>query len=363
MSDDNDSPVGYAALEAALDKTHPDPNALVMHSPIPRMLGGEQALDDIYVRHVDQPEPHWLLVSAGLTELYDKESPNREVSGFGLELTLRVKRAEGEQGPPNWAINFLENVGHYIASTGNVFGDGHTMDLNGPICAGDPTEIQAMTARLDPALGSIDTPNGHVDFIQIVGITGDELAAMKAWKNEAVLVELNAVNALGIIDLRRLSVLSNPEAAKRIAEGTAREGSSTGFLFDGYTRFKVSSRLFGGRRADVYLGAGGVAEVARIVQGRLPFGRELILQLEDGSQLVFEPGKPGWRAENTDGATPGQPLQRLVLTLDADSTKALVAALQPRRGDFALPGTADVTFHIEQTVIRDPQGRPVETIG
>lgn len=363
MSDDRDRPVGYAALESALDAACPDPAALIMHSPIPRMLGGQQTLDDIYVRHVDLPEPHWLLVSAGLTELYDKESSNREVSGFGMELTLRVKRAEGEETPPNWAVNFLQNVGQYIANTGNVFGNGHTMDINGPICVGDPTEIRAMVTRLDPVLGGIETPNGHVDFMQIMGLTLDELAAMKAWKHEPVLAELNAVNALGIIDLRRPSVLSNPEAAKRIVEGTAREGSSTGFLYDGYTRFTVSSRLFRGKRADVFFGAGGVAEMARIVPGRLPFGRELILQLEDGSQLVLEPGDLGWRLEKAGVTELGQPLQRLVLMLDVDSTQALVAALQPRHGVFALPGMAEVTFHIEKTVIRDPQGRPMETIG
>jgi len=36
--------------------------------------------------------PHWHYITFGFTELYGKTSPNREISGYGFELTFRLKR-------------------------------------------------------------------------------------------------------------------------------------------------------------------------------------------------------------------------------------------------------------------------------
>ena len=53
----------------------------------------------------------WHLVTYGLSELFEKSSPNLGISGFGFELTLHVARGEDEARPPTWAVRFLQAVG------------------------------------------------------------------------------------------------------------------------------------------------------------------------------------------------------------------------------------------------------------
>ena len=102
------------------------------------------------------------------------------MSGWGFELTFRLAHGKEKQ-PPNWAINFLMNLGTYVRRSGNPFGAGHFMDLNGPICVGSDTAIRAIGFTPDPQLGSIDTPNGRVEFLQVVGLTTDEHDACSNW--------------------------------------------------------------------------------------------------------------------------------------------------------------------------------------
>ena len=56
-------------------------------------------------------------------------------------------------------------------------------DANGPICLGADTKLTALAFTLDPELPAIETPNGHIEFIQMVGITADELEAMQTRNN------------------------------------------------------------------------------------------------------------------------------------------------------------------------------------
>jgi suppressor of fused-like protein len=113
-------------------------------------------------------------VTYGLTELYDKQSPRADVSGFGFELTLRLAREQGETDPPAFALNFLQNLARYAFDSGQAFSQGHTMDLNGPIALSRATKIEAVCFVTDPDLPVIETPHGEVQFIQIVEITRDE---------------------------------------------------------------------------------------------------------------------------------------------------------------------------------------------
>ena len=44
-----------------------------------------------------------------------------------------------------------------------------------------------MRSPSPPELGAIDTPNGRVEFLQVIGITAAELAEMKATSTDTVL--------------------------------------------------------------------------------------------------------------------------------------------------------------------------------
>src|SRR5262249_31948377 len=132
---------------------------------------------------------------------------------------------------PAWPINFLQNLARYVFKTGNVFQVNHYMNLNGPIALGEETDIRAAIFVQDPQLGAIDTPNGKVEFLQIVGVTVDELEAATAWNTAGLRSLLEADNPLLITDLARKSVLRDPKNQRIFEEGFRREGSSTGGQF------------------------------------------------------------------------------------------------------------------------------------
>ena len=56
---------------------------------------------------------------------------------------------------------------------------------------------------LDPELQTIDTPHGSVAFLQLVGVTSDELAEMRVTTTEPVLSRLAGPNPLLITDEAR----------------------------------------------------------------------------------------------------------------------------------------------------------------
>ncbi len=112
-----------------------------------------------------------------------------------------------ETEPPAWALNLLQNLARYIFGSGNIFKNGDYMDANGPICLESNTELTVLVFTCDPELPSIDTPNGKVEFIQIVGITADELEAMQIWNTLGILHVCKNYMPYYITDLSRKSFL------------------------------------------------------------------------------------------------------------------------------------------------------------
>lgn len=346
-------PSGYAAIEAALGKAYPGIEAIVMHAPIPRMLGGKQALDDIYVYMLNNP-PHWTFVTAGLSELYDKESDDPAVSGQGFELVLRVRRDEADTLPPNWAINFLQNVGRYVIDTGNSFIPGDTMDLNGPMRAGADTQIVAIAIRTDPLLGEIASLNGKLEFRQIAGITRDELWAMKSWQTDGVLAELTQQDPLLMVDLMRKSALSDSAVSQRISQRAEVEGSTTDMLLIGQASYRVIKHLFRVDSVEVTWGAYSIVQVATVMRGRIPFGRSLILYLEDNRNITLIP-----KDRPCVECTP----ETLTIGLTKPMVDSLLKQLQPKQKEIVLPELPMVVFKISKSFIKDPDGKVVQIVG
>lgn len=188
--DDEDDAPGWDAIEAAVARVVPAQQPLHWGT---NALPGQ---DGIYGLSAYRVDDHWLLVTFGLTELFSKDSDDPEVSGWGLELTMRVPATEAQ--PPTWALRLLQQLGRYVFSTGRPFKDGHRMDPGGPITP--DTRLTAVAFATDPELGTINTPNGAVQFLTVVGITADELARMKATSTAHVLAELAATSPLLITD-------------------------------------------------------------------------------------------------------------------------------------------------------------------
>lgn len=128
----------------------------------------------------------WFFVTFGLTELFAKESDDKEWSGYGYELTMRAPI--GDQ-PPEWPWGVLVSLAKLTRSGQMQFGPGHRLQTGHPL-AGLPTRLTAVAFTHDPELGTIETPNGRVDFLLVVGVTTPEVEQMKATSTAAVLDQL-----------------------------------------------------------------------------------------------------------------------------------------------------------------------------
>ena len=106
------------------------------------MIGGKDPLQGISAYKNLEPLPHFHYVTYGFSELYEKESEDAKLSGFGFELTFRLACGAGDEDPPVWALNFLQNIARYVFSSGNRLAEHHHIDLNGPIALAEETEIR-----------------------------------------------------------------------------------------------------------------------------------------------------------------------------------------------------------------------------
>ncbi|MEU5884039.1 suppressor of fused domain protein [Spirillospora sp. NPDC047279] len=196
--DDDERADGWDAITAALDGLYPDVKPRhVGYTPGVHFGSGLQGCSAY------EAAGHWHYVTYGLTELWDKESDDPQISGYGFEFTMRVVRAAGDPEPPTWPFNVLEQVAKFVRSQGAVLGDGHRMDTRNSI-TGDPAcGLTVLAFTLDPQLPPLATPNGRVEFLQLVGVTAGELARMKETSTAEVLAELASGNPLLVTDPAR----------------------------------------------------------------------------------------------------------------------------------------------------------------
>ena len=114
MSDSTESAgesPGWAAIDAALWPIYGDLEPYHVGTVIPYALGGPDPIHGISVYKNAGPSPHWHFVTYGFSELWAKESTDADVSGYGFELTFRPTCLAADEKPPNWALNFLQNLG------------------------------------------------------------------------------------------------------------------------------------------------------------------------------------------------------------------------------------------------------------
>ena len=151
-------------------------------------LGGEDPIDGISAYRSDAGGiPHWHFVTYGFSRLYyDEESVGGDYSGFGFELSVRLILDDEPEVGPWWVVNMLQNIARYVFKSKRWFEPYHYMSANGPIRIGTTTEVTAFAFILDPQLGTIETPHGRVDFIQLMGITGSEYTALREGKLQCV---------------------------------------------------------------------------------------------------------------------------------------------------------------------------------
>ncbi|KAM7171097.1 suppressor of fused homolog isoform 1-T1 [Macrochelys suwanniensis] len=127
-------------------------------------------------------------------------------SGFGFELTFRLKRETGESAPPTWPAELMQGLARYVFQSENTFCSGDHVSWHSPLDNSE-SRIQHMLLTEDPQMQPVQTPFGVVNFLQIVGVCTEELHAAQQWNGQGILELLRTVPVAGgpwlITDMRR----------------------------------------------------------------------------------------------------------------------------------------------------------------
>ena len=200
---ENTETIGWDAIDKVLKAEYGEQVPQHYAPKVYYSLGGNEPLDGISV-YVDKENKCYHYITYGFSEIYEKETEDKEVSGFGFELTFRLNYTEFSEKYPTWPINLLQNIAKVTFSKGMTFKEYQTLS-SGPIRLEPTTEIKGIIFTLDPTLKKIETENGKVEFLQIFGLTTSEyqnIIQKKTDRREFISEELNK-NPLLITDVER----------------------------------------------------------------------------------------------------------------------------------------------------------------
>ena len=181
---------GKDAIENEVKRVHPLwENARYYTPKIAWESGGTEPLEQISIH---KEEDYFHFITYGLTELYNKESKDQTKSGFGMELTFKLKTGEYkdqavERGEQFNIIKLLQNFAKYIIQENSIVKPYEDIYLvkgihsskNIGIDIAGRSNIVAFITVPDKDLQSLETPYGRVDFIALIGITKKELEALR----------------------------------------------------------------------------------------------------------------------------------------------------------------------------------------
>ncbi|XP_068238037.1 suppressor of fused homolog [Palaemon carinicauda] len=235
-------PAGLEALYAACRKVYPDQaNPLQVTALVKYWLGGPDPLD--YISMYGNPgdeklgiPPHWHYVSFGCSDLHGdgrvhEVTGPENPSGFGFELTMRLKREPEEKSPPTWPAAIMQALAKYVFQSESTLCVGDHVSWHCPLDNSE-SRVQHMLMGEDPELGNVETPNGPVQFVQIVGVTTEELRAAQHWNGLGVIDIIKRMPGAGglwmVTDMRRGESIYElePSVAEEIESGIENEGSN-----------------------------------------------------------------------------------------------------------------------------------------
>ena len=205
---------GFDAITETFDKIYPTQKDPLHFRPIiSYQFGGEEPLDGISIYRGNE---YYHFVTYGFSELYEKESDNKEYSGFGFELTFKLKMNEKQikndknddaaDDEIKTVVGFLQQLARYVFENGAVFNPYEyiwTKQKEG-IDAKQKSKLTGFITIPDEA-GEINTPNGKVIFVELLGATDAELNAV--YEKKITVKELAKKIGTDITDYNRASLL------------------------------------------------------------------------------------------------------------------------------------------------------------
>lgn len=206
---EDDTP-GWSAIDAEMEKLYPGQEPKHWAATPHYSVGGDDPIDGIsfYEANYDG-ETYYHFVTYGFSNLYyDEEHVGEKFSKWGFELTFRLKPYHLDDKGPTWVYGLMQNIARYVFNSKNWFEPYHYMPANGQIRLSCDTKLTGIAFLLDPDLGKISTPHGEVQFLQMFGITDEEIDLLKSEKIDVnELVEKHSKsNPMLITDLERDSV-------------------------------------------------------------------------------------------------------------------------------------------------------------
>jgi hypothetical protein len=276
------------------------------------------------------PSEHWHYVTYGLSELEHKQTCDPEWSGFGFELSYRLK--SDSHRAPSWPARLLDTLAEYVFDTGNRFELGDTMNIVELMAAAQPTRLSSAIFTCDPVLDWVETANGRLQFVQVVGLTSDELETCRTWQSERFLDVLGAHNPLLVADLNRWSILSDPDVAADVAAAVERDGSSQASLL--VDECSVSQHPGGDWQ--IRLSVDAVRMLPRMWLHRFRHGRPFAV-VGPSASVQFTPGELV--------TVSGEP-SRMEVCLSARVAEKLQQALPPEAGTYRLDVLPEIVFMV-----------------
>lgn len=170
-------PKGWDAITEIFEKVYPgQKNPLHYTTKIPWELGGNDPLQGISVYDGGD---YYHFVSYGLSDLYDKSNKDDKYSGYGMEFTLKLKKMNYTDLDKE--LKNIAGIFQQLART--TFMKGELYKPFEYIYTGQDKGIDYMQKSkitgfitvLDEEVGFINTPNGIVEFVELVGAYNSEL--------------------------------------------------------------------------------------------------------------------------------------------------------------------------------------------
>ena len=198
--------VGWQAIEKEFQRVYPgQDNPKHYGTLIKWVLGGKDPLDGISIYDGGS---YWHFVSFGQTEIYEKETETPDISGYGYELTFKLKKDEyeDEEAEIRNICGILQMIARLTFTKGEIFQPfefiytGQTTGID----AKQKSNLTGFITVKDPTVETIDTPNGRVEFLELIGMTDAEL---KTLSNVGSVMEIYKKLGSDITDYHRESIV------------------------------------------------------------------------------------------------------------------------------------------------------------
>lgn len=196
---------GWEAIDSCFEVLYPgqEPHHFATNIESRAMFGGESYLDGYSIYQSNHGYKH--IVTYGLSELYSNANAyGGEFSKWGYEMTIKLPVDTDDECM--WAIDVLSSLARYTFVQKRFFEPFQFISGGGnPIKQDSKSKLTAFIVIQDTELKEIDTLHGKLDFMQLVGITQNELEMLiKDHNNAKILVEkMKKDNPVFITDLSR----------------------------------------------------------------------------------------------------------------------------------------------------------------